>query len=179
MEKWRSVPGWERYYQVSNLGRVKSRPRVIRVLNPWGKLAIRRYRSRVLKTRKTRGGYPLVCFTAPGKKRLTIYVHDLVLLAFKGPKPPGRECCHGNGKRADNRLKNLRYGTRSENALDRHKHGTFNQPRGADHPLAKLTAKEVEWIRSNKGRLPARAMARQFGVSHGRIRAVLNRESYR
>jgi hypothetical protein len=46
-------------------------------------------------------------------------VHRLVLLAFVGPCPAGHEVLHLNHQPADNRLENLRYGTRSENiAMD-------------------------------------------------------------
>lgn len=42
-------------------------------------------------------------------------IHQIVLEAFCGPCPDGMEVLHGNGIRTDNRLSNLRYGTRSEN----------------------------------------------------------------
>jgi len=47
-----------------------------------------------------------------GNSRL---VHQLVLEAFKGPCPPGMECLHKNHTPGDNKLSNLKYGTRSEN----------------------------------------------------------------
>lgn len=178
MKKWKYVPNWEGLYLVSTLGEVRSADRRIRVLGPWGRLAYRNYRGRTLKARKGKNGYPLVCFTAPGRKRLTVYVHDLVLLTFRGPKPLGMECCHRNGKRDDPRLANLRYGTRSSNSLDRHKHGTVNVLRGPKNPLAKLTDSQVAWIRRNHARFSRRHLGRKFGVSHGRISAVIRGESY-
>jgi len=51
-------------------------------------------------------------------------VHQLILETFVGPRPDGMECCHNNGIRTDNRLENLRWGTRSENQQDSIKHGT-------------------------------------------------------
>lgn len=45
-------------------------------------------------------------------------VHRLVLTAFVGPCPDGMECLHGEGGALDNRLTNLRWGTKSENMLE-------------------------------------------------------------
>jgi hypothetical protein len=42
-------------------------------------------------------------------------VHSLVLLAFVGPRPDKHDVLHLNHIPFDNRLSNLRYGTRSEN----------------------------------------------------------------
>jgi hypothetical protein len=50
-----------------------------------------------------------------GRKAGSYCVHALVLLAFVGPRPKGKETLHLNHTPADNRLVNLRYGTRSEN----------------------------------------------------------------
>lgn len=58
--------------------------------------------------------------------RKTMYVHRLVLLAFKGPCPKGHEGAHCNGNSFDNRLENLEYKTPSSNQLDRKSHGTDN-----------------------------------------------------
>jgi len=56
----------------------------------------------------------------------TRHVHRLVLEAFDRPCPPGMEVLHGPGGRTDNRLANLRYGTRSENlGADKHRDGTM------------------------------------------------------
>jgi hypothetical protein len=40
------------------------------------------------------------------------------MLAFRGPCPQGLEVRHGNSNGKDNRLSNLSYGTKSENAED-------------------------------------------------------------
>lgn len=61
-------------------------------------------------------------------------VHILVLLAFVGPCPVGMEGCHQDGNHKNNKLTNLRWGSRKSNALDRIKHGT--QIKGTKHPMA-------------------------------------------
>ena len=42
-------------------------------------------------------------------------IHRLVLEAFVGPCPEGKECNHKNHERDDNELTNLEWVTRSEN----------------------------------------------------------------
>lgn len=54
-------------------------------------------------------------------------MHYLVLLAFIGPRPDGLEIRHRNGKPADNRLRNLCYGTKSANMRDIPAHGGSRQ----------------------------------------------------
>src|SRR5258706_15767097 len=92
MEHWRPVPGWEGYYEVSDLGRVRSVTRMTR-----GRFGPTRYQGRFLKSswRGRKGGnYLGVQFTRLDERKY-FYVHSLVLLAFVGPKPDGFECCHG------------------------------------------------------------------------------------
>lgn len=52
-------------------------------------------------------------------------VHQLVASAFFGPPPPKMEVRHLNGIPHDNRIENLRYGTRKENIRDGVNHGTM------------------------------------------------------
>ena len=52
----------------------------------------------------------------------TLKVHRLILETYIGPCPEGMECCHNNGNRFDNRLKNLRWDSLSNNMEDKIKH---------------------------------------------------------
>lgn len=118
---------------------------------------------KVLKTSK--GKYPRVTIRQKGKLK-NCYVHDLIALTFIGPKPKGFEVCHTNGNGRDCRSKNLRYGTRRENALDRRKHGT-QCPKGIANKLCKLNKKELLWARREmKNGYSARALSVLLEVSH-------------
>lgn len=97
-EEWRSVPGYDRRYQVSSLGRVRS------CLN--GK-------HRVLTPQNNRG-YRTIKL---GRGHVTCYLHKVVALAFLGPKPEGLEIDHIDGDRANNRVDNLRYLTHAQNMV--------------------------------------------------------------
>jgi predicted transcriptional regulator len=101
-------------------------------------------------------------------------VHQLILLTFVGPLPDGQETRHENGFRDDNRLDNLCYGTRKENAEDCVEHGT--QPYGELHGSCKLTNDEVTEIirlRAEEG-VRGCKLAEMFGVSPGLISMILN-----
>lgn len=94
-----------------------------------------------------KSGYERVWLSRLGRKQATPQsVHTLVLETFVGPRPEGMEAAHGNGNRTDNRLANLRWATKSENCLDRSKHGTCAARRNLPAPL--LSKGDVEWIRA-------------------------------
>ncbi len=108
--QWRPVVGFEDYYLVSNDGQVlslrKNRPIYQHTLN---------------------GGHKMVSLFRgdKGRKGHKKTVHTLVLEAFIGPSPAGMECLHENDVPDDNRLSNLRWGTRSENVLEMHRNGRY------------------------------------------------------
>lgn len=118
VEKWRPIPGFESFYEVSDQGRVRSLDRVI--VNKHG--VPRRLPGRLLTPSATGHGYLVVKLSREGTS-VTKTVHRQVLLAFVGPCPEGLEACHGPGGQKDNQLSNLRYGTHEENMEDRRRDG--------------------------------------------------------
>lgn len=77
---------------------------------------------RVRKARKALSGYLRLNLRYEGIQ-YTVTVHELVLNAWHGPRPPmrgtGRYVCrHLNGDKTDNRPSNLRWGTPAENNAD-------------------------------------------------------------
>jgi hypothetical protein len=75
---------------------------------------------RVLTPRLDSDGYQIVSLWYEGQYE-TAKVHCLVLTAWVGPRPStGYEADHVNGKRADNRVANLRWLSRSENRRNLH-----------------------------------------------------------
>lgn len=119
IERWRPAVGWEGFYEVSDRGQVRSVERTI---------TYRDGRSYVtpgqpIQPQVKDSGHLHVRLSREGVGR-TVYVHTLVAEAFIGPRPPGREVRHRNGKHDDNWWTNLRYGTRAENVRDAVEHGT-------------------------------------------------------
>lgn len=119
MEKWRDVVGYSGYYQVSDLGRVRSVDRVVRDKRG----GPRKLKGRFLRPRPDKSGHLAVVLCNEGNQR-TIYVHRVVAAAWIGPCPDGQQVKHGPNGVADNSVANLCYGTRSEDGLDKRRDGT-------------------------------------------------------
>jgi hypothetical protein len=111
-EKWKDLVGWETYYEVSSLGRWRSKTRVVtdgrtirgKMLKPWFK-----------------DGYRIA--SLPNGKKIGL--HRLICETFHGPAPEGKPwALHRNGVRDDNRPENLYWGDQVDNVADALRHGT-------------------------------------------------------
>ena len=118
-EEWRPVSGYEDWYSVSNLGRVRrDRPGPSTYA---GKLLAINYATK----------YPSVGFSLGRARKFrtasgppTVHaIHRLVALAFFGPRLPGYEVNHKDGNKRNNSVDNLEYVTRSENHLHAYRTG--------------------------------------------------------
>lgn len=135
-ETWMDVCGYAGLYWVSDLGRFK-----------------------ILHTR-SRGGRiqyegtfegDITCFLIKGTETRKVFLGNLVLETFVGPRPEGLNsigrptigCCHYDDNRANNRLDNLRWGNASDNKKDAIRNGIANIPKGERHAKAKMTASAV------------------------------------
>lgn len=116
-EEWRPVAGYEDKYSVSNHGRVKSLPREV-----WNGRVYATRSGRIMRTSNA-GHYPKVVLRdgTSGKK---VYVHDLVLNHFVGPRPsPDHYSRHLDDNPKNNHISNLSWGTPSENSHDKVRNG--------------------------------------------------------
>lgn len=126
-EIWKDVKGYEGYYQVSNLGRVK--------------------RLKVLKSRVNKNGYRLVNLYKNSKGR-TFYVHILVAKNFIDHNYLEKKlhCNHIDGVKINNTLSNLEVVTRSENEKHAFRIG-LKSHKGDRHNRRKLSSIDVANIR--------------------------------
>jgi hypothetical protein len=145
-EQWRPVLGYEGFYEVSDLGRVRSVERVVSMTNHTNQTR-HRVPARILKAGTQRSGHQIVSLWARGRGK-TRAVHRLVLDAFVGPRPPGMECLHANDAAADNRLSNLSWNTRSANMYDRIRNGKDHQTRKTHCPQGHEFTAENTYLRS-------------------------------
>lgn len=111
-EIWKDIPGYEGLYQVSNLGNVKSLPRIVRA-NTCG---IRVIPEKLLTPCKNNAGYFLVVLCKNGKHK-SINVHRLVALSFILNPNNLNEVNHKNEIKTDNRVCNLEWCDRRYNSL--------------------------------------------------------------
>lgn len=109
-EIWKDVPGYEGFYQVSNLGRVKSLDRTIR----HARFGSVKRKGKELRQAVDRYGYMRVGIFNGNDKKIWS-VHRLVATAFI-PNPENKETVnHINGNKQDNRVENLEWNTQVEN----------------------------------------------------------------
>jgi hypothetical protein len=154
------VPGFEEWYDVSDLGRVRSYHGGQR----WGG------KPRVLKPVLKNNGYLMVTLRQDGRTAYAC-VHVLVLTAFVGPRPAGDwiEGRHGPAGRLDNSAANLCWGTMSENHQDRRRDGDPGRY------SAKLTVEQVlEGRRRRAAGEKLVDLAREFGVSNSCLCNAVN-----
>lgn len=170
MEQWKPIPEYEGYYEVSDLGNIRSLPRQVMKFD--GQISFN-VRGKQLALNKISNGYLQVMLSANGAKK-TYSVHRLVLRAFIGEPPDKHEACHSNGIRDDNRIENLRWDTRVNNFKDREKHG--NTAKGERNGCAKVDTETVKAIladtRSN------RQIAKQYGLSSVTVDRIKSRQSW-
>lgn len=158
-ERWLPVVGWEGWYEVSDLGQVRS----IRF-------------NKIMNGRDGGEGYLRVTLVADGRST-SKKVHRLVACAFLGPLPPGFQTNHKDGDKKNNRLDNLEFVTRSANMLHAYEKGC--SPRGSAHPSSRLTEEKVRAIRRLLGQVSQGKLARIFGVSPSTIRSIGQRLSWK
>lgn len=115
---WRAIPGYEGRYEVSRYGDVRRLTHSVMRSNG----VPQRMNALTKKPQLKNSGYLYVLFG-----RDMHYVAHLVLTAFVGPRPPGKECCHNDGNKLNNAVENLRWDTRSENVRDIVRHGNHPQ----------------------------------------------------
>jgi protein gp37 len=152
VERWAPIPGF-RIYEASTHGRVRGANGVLATsLNP-------------------RNGRETVTLWNQGDQK-TVPVHRLVLMAHTPSDDSSLEACHRNGDKTDNRLANLRWGTRSENQLEKTRHGS----RGGPKKINAQVAAQIRKARSSG--LTQQAVADRFGVSRPLVSLIENGKAW-
>lgn len=110
-EIWKDIPEYEGYYQVSNLGNVKSVSRI--VYRKDGK--IQTFKERILKPAKSKNYLCVILYK--NKIRKNIKVHQLVAMAFLNHIPCGHKIVvdHIDNDKLNNKVENLQLTTNRHN----------------------------------------------------------------
>lgn len=107
------------------------------------------------------------------------YAHKLVMQTFVGDIPPGQEIRHVDDNGLNNRLDNLMFGTKSQNAADSIRNGTFAEKER--NGMAVLTEESVIAIRERyaKGGVTHRQLAEEFGLSHNAVGKAIRGDTWK
>lgn len=161
VERWRPVVGWEDLYSVSDCGRVRR--------DAGGRGAVA---GRVLTIKRNRNGYGYVDLSR-GDRKTRRLVHQLVAEAFLPPRPSlGHHPNHLDTDKLNNHPKNLEWATLAENTAHARANGLIAPLRGERNGRAKLTKEQVAEIRSLRGRVGTREIAKRFGVARSMVQRI-------
>lgn len=165
-EVWKSIKGYEGFYKVSNLGKVRSLTRVVS--------DGRRYKGKLLKFGRTFDGYLRLELADKFGKSKMHSVHRLVAKAFLTNTDQKPQVNHIDGVKSNNVISNLEWCTAFENT----QHACDTKLResyiGETNPKAKLTAIQVKEIKRllTEKKLSQTQIAKLFGVSRSAISLI-------
>jgi hypothetical protein len=175
-EVWLPVVGYEDYYEVRNLGRIKSHNRKVNCKNNSTSIRF----GKILKPQVDRkwGGLNVILCNPFGQKRSKI--HRLVAIAFI-PNPQNKpEVNHIDGDRFNNCVSNLEWVTSSENKQHAYDTGLKIPVKGEDHCRAKLNPELISLaiaMRANGSKL--KEISELVGVSSCTLSKAINGKSWK
>ena len=172
-ETWKDIEGFNGFYQVSNLGRVKS-------LGGWCGTAKKKERIRTLS--HTKDGYLKVRLMYKGKD-ITCRVHRLVAEAFI-PNPKNLETVnHIDGNKENNVVNNLEWCDRIYQMEHAYKLKLKTSRLGSDNTNAKLTDEDIKYIKSVYKKYSREfntvSLAKKFNVTNRVIGLIVNNKTYK
>jgi hypothetical protein len=172
-ERWRPVVGCESYYEVSDLGRVRSLDRVV----PRGD-GVYNLRGKALSPSVQQNGYVKITLTVGGVKK-THMVHRLVARAFIGEIAGDLQINHIDGNKKNNNAENLELVTAKQNTAHAIAAGLHNTV-GERNGQSKLNEEQVLEI-VHLARLGVRQceLARRYGVNRATIGGIVNGKSWK
>ncbi len=164
-EVWKQVKDYEGYYEVSNLGRVKS------CAKRW---SVGRKEETILKPAHRPGEYDFVIFCVDKiKKQMT--VHRLVALHFCDNPNNYPVVNHLDSDIYNNKWDNLEWTTSSGNSIHGYEHGNRIKPKGQLHPKCKLSNEVVIEIRKRRSNgETVSSLSKEFSISIAQVSRIVN-----
>lgn len=177
-EIWKPVPGYEGFYDASNLGSVRSVRRRTRCVSKAGREFLKWQGGDNLKLVEHSAGYYSVVFSAEGERK-SFLVHRLVAETFL-PNPGNLPWInHKDANKRNNTVENLEWCTAQENYHHAAGLGLFPLLLGSERGTAKLNEEKVHVIKkmillgfSNK------KLAEIFEVSTAPISYIRNNQAW-
>lgn len=168
-EIWKPIKGYEGYYDISNMGNVRVKDRIVycgRGINP----KIRK--GRIRKQGIYRNGYKKITLSVNGVQS-TILIHRLVAIHFI-PNPENKpQVNHKDGDKTNNRFDNLEWVTNGENQKHAFMNGLKINIKGSKCKNSIFTESDVYLIRLKLSQgIPVKDISNEYGVSYGAVNAI-------
>jgi hypothetical protein len=174
MEIWKDIEKFNSEYQVSNIGRIRSKEAIIIRSN--GKLYTRV--SKVLKQSLDQGY--LKGSVSIDKKMIPYRIHRLVAECFLENPNNYKEVNHINGIKHDNRVENLEWCSRSENMIHAVKTGLLLVTRGSQRTQAKMNEETVLNIHElRKKGFQRKDILKELGITIHMYKGVISNNSWK
>jgi hypothetical protein len=171
MEIWKNIEGYEGFYQISNLGNVKSLCRLVGNHSGFKKLL----KEKILKTHISKTGYFVINLKI-NSKRKTFKLHRLIAYSFI-EKIKGKEYInHINGIKTDNRVENLEWVTIKENNYHAIKTG-LKKDSGINNSRSKLNESDIVYIRNSN--LKLKELSNIYKIDASTISKIKLRKTYK
>lgn len=177
-ETWKPIPKFETFYEVSNLGRVRSLERVIE-RNFRNETYIRK--ATLLKPSTSRGYLNVKLYDGKAKGT-SLSVHRLVALCFIPNIHKLSKVNHINGNKLDNKASNLEWCTHNYNV--KHAYDTNLKKRanfvGSANKTAKLNEEIVKFIREeySTGESSYPKLAKKYNISTSNIYSIIKKQTW-
>ena len=155
MENWKIIEGFDGFYLISNLGRVKNKNGNIKssFKNEVGYIRIDLYKN---------------------NKPVKYYVHRLVAIAFIPNPESKKEVNHKDGNKSNNNLDNLEWNTSKENKAHAWDKGYYSVDSYKGRNEKKFDESVVQEMNIlHKNGYSERKIATKFGIGRTSLRRVL------
>lgn len=164
LEIWKDIVGYEKLYQVSNLGRVRSYDREVTYKNG----TVHVHKGRILKTATNKSGYLQINLYRNGTQKVCL-VHRLVAMAFL-PNPDNLPCVnHKDENRSNSHVDNLEWCTHEYNSNYSHTGTKANKDRRKQ--INCYSYPDMKYVTTFES---CNEAARQLGVSSSLVSKVAN-----
>lgn len=158
-ERWKPISGFENFYEISNIGAVKSL-----------------YYNRLLKPMIDRYGYLYVNLSKNGSYK-SKKIHRLVISSFSGESI--KQVNHKDGNKLNNQLNNLEYCTCRENVQHAIQNGLINN-KGKHHHFAKIKEEDVIEIRDKyKNGVSVAKLTKMYPISNSSIQDIVKNRHWK
>jgi len=171
MNPWKTIPNFDKQYQINPNGEVRIHPSFI------GDNRINALKaSSLVSVHTASDGYRRVNLRRNGKQG-SYHIHRLLLLTFRPTKITNLQVNHIDGDKLNNNFDNLEWCSQVDNLRHAWETGLRSQP-----CHVKLTEDQVREIRatySKNGPLTQKDLGKRFGVTSYAIHKIVTRKNWK